>query len=310
MNYLSNRSFFQTLSTSLISLMLLLVGQQAQSSESRFLVNQADDSSDILLEYRRFDSSFDRSSTMAGGTSNTNLVRAEYQRAMGPMTRLTISTGFAQKDVKAFVGGNNLDSDLLVQRKGISFTDLEMTLKTALVEPEFTWYYGGVASISPAAARDPRLDLIQSPGGNAISTNNFSGFQTLGGMIGIETYVDKLALGTQFETRVYSDQSIDGGGNPTTSQLRDRVIPTLNAFLEFPLLKTVSIGFDAGVTRPDFGLDKMLFGGSDNRFQGKLFSEWVVDGETTAILEFGQSSKQFPFKEDQSSMNIGVRKAL
>lgn len=309
MNYLSNRSFLQTLSTSLISLLILIAGQQSHSSESRFLVNQVEDSSDILLEYRRFDSSFDRTPSMAGGTANTNLVHAEYQRAMGPMTRLTISTGFAQKDVKAYVGASYLDSDLLVQRKGISFTDLEMSLKTANVEPEFTWYYGGVGSISPAAARDPRLDLVQSPG-EARSTNNFSGYQTLGGMIGIETYVDKLALGTQFETRVYSDQSIDGGSVPRNSELRDRVIPTLNAFLEFPLLKTVSIGFDAGVTRPDFGLDKMIFGGSDNRFQGKLFSEWVVDRETTAILEFGQASKQFPFKEDQSSMNIGVRKSL
>jgi hypothetical protein len=146
---------------------------------------------------------------------------------------------------------------------------------------------------------------------NEVQVNDLSGYQTLGGVIGIQTYADKLALGAEFEARVYSARSVDDmGGTLKTSDGAAAFIPTISGFLEFPVVRKVNLGFHAAMSRPNFQLDRVLFGGPENRFQGQLYSEWIVDEETTATFEVGYSALALPDVQERSSLNFGVRKAL
>lgn len=276
-----------------------------QAQESRFLINQTPGLADIQLDYKRHDDTFDK------GSSMTNLINAEYVRTIDEMTLFQIGVGFAQKDVRISEIKNNFSNETTLRKTGVSFTDINASLKTAWDQEKFTWYIGAVSSISPGAARNPR-HLTAAPSSlSNIQVNDLSGYQTLGGVVGMQTYADKLALGAEFEARVYSNRSVDNmGGTLARSTDTAAFIPTISGFLEFPLVRKVNLGFHAAMSRPNFQLDRVIFGGPENRFQGQLYSEWIVDQETTATLEVGYSALTMPDVQERSSMNIGVRKAL
>lgn len=271
-----------------------LVAVSAQANESRFVVNKNEGQADIQMKYRRLDSGYEY------GNSFTNVIGLEYARALPQYAEMNVGLGFAHKDAR---GGRATDTT--TRATALGFTDITGGLRIAEVEDSFSWYYGGVASISPGAARDRRLSTL-----NAQDTNNLSGFQTLGGVLGIESYVDKLALGGEFETRVYSQRSVEGDQLTADARISQHVIPTLKGFIEFPVVAELALGFNASLMRPDYRLDQMILGGPDNHLSGKLYSEWKVDKETAALIEVGSSSLVLPFRENQTEVSLGIRKAL
>lgn len=281
----------------------LLAGRMSSAQESRFFINQSEGKSDIQMTYKRTDTSFET------GSALVNLIDAKYTRALEDMTQFEIGVGFAQKDVR--INKISTGETVALRKTGVSFTDIDLSLKTAWEQEKFTWYVGGVASISPGAARSPRYLNYIPNSSTEIEVNELSGYQTLGGVIGIQSYADKLALGAEFEARAYSARNIDNTKRGVTTENEGgKVIPQLSGFIEFPLARKVNLGFNAALTRPDFQLDRVLFGGPENRFQGQLYSEWTVDAETSATFEVGYSALNVPDLEERSNFNVGVKKAL
>lgn len=286
---------------SLISAMAaVLMSVNVLASESRFIVNNATtNTSDMELSYTRQDTSYDR------GNAFANIITMTYNRTFAELQSFYIEAGFAHRDSKY----DRLKSDLSTTNErntALGFTDVSAGVRVGNVEDAYTWYYGGMASISPGAARDTRIGFE----GGSNSGSNLSGYQSVGGVIGMESYVDKLALGAQFETRLYSDRRVDRMGSVETQTLKDRFIPKLQAFAEFPVVKDWNIGFNAAVTRPDYALDKLAFGGTDNHFQGMLYSQVKLDRETSARIDVGYKSQVLPDREDQNILTLGIQKAL
>lgn len=282
-----------------------IVAVSAQANESRFVVNKSEGESDIQMKYRRQHANFET------GNSFTNMIGLEYERALPQYAEMNIGLGFAQRDSDSAVG-NDAYYDTSTRSTTLGFTDIAGGLRIAEVEEAFTWYYGGVASISPGAARDPR-NAYSKQSARRNEGNNLSGYQTIGGVIGVESYVDKLALGSEFELRAYSKREVaDGYDNDEALDHRQeqRFIPTLKGFVEFPIIKDLNIGFNASLMRPNSQLDQLILGGPNNHLSGKLYSELKVDRETSAILELGSNSQVIPYRENQTEVSLGIRKAL
>lgn len=278
-----------------------IVAVSALANESRFVVNKNEGEADIQMKYRRLHSNFDN------GNAFTNFIGLDYNRALPQFADMKIGLGFAQQDTDAIL----VNSNTATRSTSLGFTDITGALRVAEVEEEFTWYYGGAASISPGAARDSRFaastELRRDAG------NNLSGYQTIAGVIGVESYVDKLALGSELELRAYSRRSVASGYSSEEALSRNddqRFVPTLTGFVEFPVVRDLTIGFNAALMRPDPKLEQLVLGGPDNYLSGKLYSELKVDKETAATLELGSTSQVIPHRESQTEVSLGIRKAL
>lgn len=265
-----------------------LAAQSALAQESFYVVNQKPGLNTMTMDFSVGDSSFN------GGHSELQSLGLEYRRAMDEKLSVWARTRLMSRRFSTLDQGSSA---------GVGLSDIELGLKQGEVYDLVTLIYGASMGLSPGATEDPRLGQIER-------SNNFSGTNSLAGYVGFESYSESLAVGGQAELRVYSDIRAVNGPDIDTITNNNRFVPRLSCFIETPVSRTLDLGFQAALARPDLSIEKYMFGGAGNQYEAGFYGHWKLDKETTALLQINAKNQKYPLSEDRVDLGVGLRRLL
>lgn len=258
------------------------------ADESFYLVNQKPGTNHLTLEMGVGDSSF------SGGSSQLQSLGFEYRRALDKQKSVWLETRMMGRRFSTSAQGGS---------SGVGLSDVHLGYKDGQIYDLVTFIFGSQVSLSPGAAQDPRLGQVEG-------SNSFTGTQSLAGFLGFESYSEALAVGGQVELRAYSDIRAVDGEDVVTVTNRNRLIPRFSGFIEVPVSRSVDIGFEAALARPDLALDKYILGGVGNQYEAGFYGHWDYDSSTKAIIELAAKSRKYPLSEESVDIGVGLRRSL
>lgn len=262
---------------------------QALAQESFYVINQKPGTNTLTLDYTQGHAEYSR------GSANRQTLGAEYRRALDGQTSIWGETHIT--GLQHAVSGDNLTYE------GTSLGDIDLGIKRGVLFDMVTLIFGSTATLSPGAASDPRL-------GNVRSVNGLSGTQRLSGYLGIETYSENLAIGSQIELNAYSDiRALD---NDQVEILTNphRLVTRILGFVEVPVTRELDLGFVAALARPDLSVEKFLLGGIGNQYEAGFYGHWKFDKATAAFVRIEAENQKYPVVEDRLDLSFGLRHQL
>ena len=262
-------------------------GLTVNAEESYFFVNQVKNKPVLEASYSR------QNGTFRQGETSGNKLGIQFTRPFENDSSLWIKTGFESREVSSTMHKEVMDYN--VKKNGIGLNDIEGGIQYYRLGDSYNWNYGFAGSMSPGAAQDPRLAEYSE-------VSNVSGLYSVAAQGGIESYVDSLAVGASAELRLYSNRYISRNGSKVwerTGNAPNEVVPTLKGFIEMPMSKDVNFGFMTSLSVS-----------SENYYLGKLYGEWKVDNQMTALFGLSASHRLIPHVEDTNDISIGIRKRL
>jgi hypothetical protein len=291
--------------SSVFSVIVLALSTQAFALESYYVVNPLAAKGVIELEYSQNQSDLTKKKLGNwGADKNTSesarTFRLNYSRMVKNWT-VSGGTSFLTR---------NVSSDEFYAGTATGFGDLHLAAKSGTVFETLTLTYGSLLQLSPGPAQDPQgrneyryQETIaeKKPG------NNFSGFNVASPFVGLESYVDEIAVGGRLIAHFFSAQSIDDANADYKSPTDARSFH-LEAFTEIPVYSRWDIGLVASVGRSD-----SPFGGyfqGDNEYKGQIYTQMKIDKNMAATLSLTSTTQKIPLEKSSTEAAIGFRRSM
>jgi hypothetical protein len=264
----------------LLLALLVIVPNLAIAQESRFLVNQEEQTNQIQLTF--------------GGVEYTNEMRSEYF-GYSRTTRSGTSAQFNYSHNFAELQKFNLGAELFLRQKQASgLRALNAGYRGGIAYDQVTWIFGA--------------DLALSPGQSNLE-NAFRGYHTARLQSGVESYAGPVAIAAVgvFESHISS-----------TNQSKDKVFDDaqtigFEATAELPVYKNISAGLGLGVSRSTGNMGdplQIISGASDNGYNSQIFSSYKMDKDALINLQIKNEKLAEPMDEKSSSISIGYTQTL
>lgn len=299
------KNIFNPMTVLTLSAGLLLQSSFVLAEESHYLVNNNPAKGEVEVSYAR-QNQINNSVYNQSTKTNSNQFQLKYTHSFNENLSASVNSSFS------------FGQRSYAQQSGSDISgmgDLFLGLKAGTVFEPLTMVYGADLGISPGAAKNSSSPSAAN-GITAKETegNFFSGHNQIHPFIGAESYYKNIALGARFTYAYYSVTSIESanGNNSTTPEIE---IPRaaayrLQGFVEFPIDKKADIGFIAGIGREDGNLIKFVDRAKGSEYLAKIYSNYHVDKDTTAVLAFESNNSQVPYEVNNSSIQLGLRRSL
>jgi hypothetical protein len=285
---------------------LLLAANSAFAIESLYLVNNNVGKTQTQLSYIRQNSQFDyiqaETEELGRGTAAINQWRLGFNHAFSELTTLSAGFKFVTSTVKNQTSFNSFDANGL--------GDIDMTIKAGTVFEALTLTYGGAITLSPGPAED--ASTVFNNKGQVISSrgNQFSGYNTISGFAGSESYVGEVAVGAKLSLDHYTQQNkADGFGGTMVAQLPKTGFG-LSAYAELPIFKQIDVGMAAGVQRTDFNGAKVFNREDGTLNQSRVYTNFRYDKATMVSLVLSQEEDNKLNHESTTGVGLTLQKAL
>lgn len=263
-------------------------------SESAYVVNQEKiNKGAIEFSLSRADQQF--AEKFSQGSSNYNAFRLGYVRPLNDFTSMYLAAQFMSKSISY---------DIYNQSNTVSgLGDFELGVKSGTVFEIATMTYGADVSISPGSAQIAYKGFEQRDAGN-----NFSGMQTAAPYIGAESYVEEIALGARFISKLYSTRQIENDPPLNSADTDATGSFHLEGFVEMPVHKKVNLGLVASLGRKDLDLSKYFEPGNENA--AKIYGTYQYDKNAMAIISLSSLQQNVPYEKNDAAISIGLRQNL
>jgi hypothetical protein len=289
-------------------LLTLLVSTSSFALESYYVVNPLAPKGVVELEYSRAQTSASRETSefwnnKQNSSENDNIFKLNYTRRWNGWT-LSGGTSFQTRDISS--------DDSRENGTVTGFGDVGFAAKSGTVYDSVTLTYGSLLNLSPGPAQYPftprRSDYYDYNQVDKTPGNNFSGIQSLSPFIGVESYVDEIAVGSRLLANFYSDQRVDEGGNPNARAVSSSRSFRIEGFAEIPVYNKLDIGLVAGFGRKDSPLGNFFEGG--NEYLAQIYSQIKIDKEMAATVAWTSSTQKIPLEKSSNEVSIGFRRSM
>lgn len=282
----------------LLITLLGLMTATTHAFESTYVVNPIGSKGVLDLEISKahantVEPGIDSARSMSADTTSFGI---NYSRRILDNWTLGAGTNFVNK---------NLAIDSYGQEHRVSgFSDLKFNLKSGTVFEPLTLTYGGQGNLSPGPAKSPytQADSKNSAG------NNFSGIHSLSPFIGVESYLEDIAVGGRMLVNFYSKQRLEQNGDLNANASDSATSYTVEGFAEFPVYRKFDIGLTAAVGRGDLNLGNYFSGG--NEYFGQIYSQYKFEKNSAVILALSSANRILPIEKSTAELSLGFRRSL
>lgn len=291
---------------SVLATSLVLLSLSAGAFQSEFITTQKADmgyvKASIASESLRF-SDRETRTTESGeysGIQSATVFGLNYDRTFADNWSFNFGGEFISRRLSADTrgGAGNINS---ASFSSMGIRSLNLGAKGGVVFEPATLTYGLLTRLSPGPSR-------LSWDSSSISNTNL-GYNTYSPWIGVESFVGQLAVHGSATWNLYSAISEELGSGIAQTAIAENEY-TLSGGIEMPAAKKVNIGLTASVGRTDANFFKMVTGEANSLYGAKIFSTYELDRDTVINIGLAGESRKVPFSSENSSIELGMNRAL
>jgi hypothetical protein len=284
-----------------------IMSAKVLANESYFLVNQYTNKGKINVSFGQVDQkrTVVNNRTFAGEVqSKATRFGLTYMNSLADLSSYQIGSGFQMRNItssseSSFGGENSTGS-------AYGLTNLKGQYRQGYDVDKYVWYWSAGADLSLARNENP-TDVNSS---SKKSGNNFSGYSTLTGAIGIESYISEteIPVGAELSLNQYIFNS--GTDNPDNREaIYNNLSPRVRGFIELPIDKKWNTGLDVTYGRQGLG-DLDFFNSSKNETGAGFFVQHNLDKGSSLNLKFSALDQKFPVNDSTQAWGLNFQKTL
>lgn len=285
----------------------LMINCKLLANESYFLVNQSTNTGKVNVSFGQVDQkrTITNNRSFAGEVqSKATRFGLTYMNSLSDLSSYQIGSGFQMRSITSSNESNFGSENSSGSAYGL--TNLKGQYRQGYDVDKYVWYWSTSADLSLARNENP-TDANASV---KRSGNNFSGYSTLTGAIGMESYISEteIPVGAEFSLNQYIFNA--GSDNPDNREVvYNNLSPKVRGFIELPIDKKWNTGLDVTYGRQGLG-DLDFFNSSKNETGAGFFVQHSLERNSSLTLKFSAFDQKFPVNDSTQAWTLNFQKTL